>query len=394
MKNPILVVMKKELARFFGDRKLVASILLPGVLIYVMYTFLGAAMTETFSTEDSYVPSVAVLNLPASLIGSDETAGLSYVEFDSADALMESVRAQESDAGVVFPESFDEDVAAYEVSSGDAAPHVELYYSASSVNSQTAYAQMTALLDFYETSLVNKFDVNTRFPADGSNPYNLEEESDATSAVFSMLAPMLLMIFLFTGCITVAPESIAGEKERGTLYTILVTPLNRSHLAVGKILALAIVALLGGASNFIGTMLALPKLMGDVGDGISATLYGVADYAYLAVVILSTVLLIITLISILSAFAKSVKEAQTMVSPLMIFVTLLAALSMVNQGDVSPALYLLPLYNSILCMSDIFAFAVNPANILIATVSNLAYSALGVFALSRAFASEKIMFSR
>lgn len=394
MKNPILVVMKKELARFFGDRKLVVSILLPGVLIYVMYSFLGGAMTDIFAPEDSYVPSVAVLNLPASLVGSDEAAGVSYVSFDSADALMESVRAQESDAGVVFPEGFDEDVAVYDVSSGVAAPHVELYYNTGSVNSQTAYAQMTALLDSYETSLVNKFDVNTRLPTDGSNPYDLSEDSDATSAVFSMLAPMLLMIFLFTGCITVAPESIAGEKERGTLYTILVTPLKRSHLAVGKILALAIVALLGGASNFIGTMLALPKLMGGVDDGISATLYGVADYAYLAAIILSTVLLIITLISLLSAFAKSVKEAQTMVSPLMILVTLLAALSMVNQGDVHPAMRLIPLYNSILCMSDIFAFAVNPADVLIATVSNLAYSALGVFALSRAFASEKIMFSR
>lgn len=48
MKNSILTIMKKELDRFFSDRRMVVSILLPGVLIYVMYSFMGTAMSSMY----------------------------------------------------------------------------------------------------------------------------------------------------------------------------------------------------------------------------------------------------------------------------------------------------------------------------------------------------------
>ena len=394
MKNPILTIMKKELARFFGDKKLIVSILMPGILIYVMYSFMGSAMADMFSTEDTYTPQVAVMNLPASFEGTDAAMGVSYTSFGTAEDVKESVRQQNHDAGVVFPENFDEAVAAYNVTSGTAAPNVEVYYNTSSTNSQTAYNLMIGLLDSYESALANKFDINAAYSEDGTDLYDMAEDTDLTASIFSMMMPMLLIMFLFTGCMAVAPESIAGEKERGTLYTILVTPLKRSHLAVGKIAALAVVALFSGASSFIGTMLALPKLMGSVDDSVSAALYGVMDYVYVALVIFSTVLLIITLISIISAASKSVKEAQTMISPLMIVVILVAVLSMINEGGSSPALCFIPIYNSILSMSDVFAFAVNPLNIVITVVSNIVYTGVGVFALSRMFASEKVMFAK
>ena len=107
--------------------------------------------------------------------------------------------------------------------------------------------------------------------------------------------PMLLMIFLFSGCLSVAPESIAGEKERGTIATLLVTPVKRSSIALGKILALSIIALLSGASSAVGTILALPKLMGPAG-ALSGDVYGPGDYLALAVVI-GAVVLVIKLIS-------------------------------------------------------------------------------------------------
>mgnify|MGYP002564867313 CR=1 FL=1 len=71
-----------------------------------------------------------------------------------------------------------------------------------------------------------------------------------------------MMVFLFSGCMAVAPESIAGEKERGSIATLLVTPLGRGELAMGKVISLGCISLLSGASSFLGTMLSLPKLMG------------------------------------------------------------------------------------------------------------------------------------
>ena len=59
--------MKKELDRFFGDRRMVFSILMPGILIYVMYCFMGVAMGDAFGVDEDYTPTVRAAGLPASM---------------------------------------------------------------------------------------------------------------------------------------------------------------------------------------------------------------------------------------------------------------------------------------------------------------------------------------
>ena len=391
--NGILAIMRKELARFFSDRRMVVSILLPGVLIYVMYSFMGQAMVSLYGVEEDYVPTVQAVHLPASVADLLEAAGgLNLLEVDEAavESAKSAVTDQTLDLLAVFPADFDRAVAAYAPDSGRPAPNVELYYNAASTASQSAYMLLTGLLDGYEAQLANKFDINA-----GGGTYDLATEEDTAGTYFASLMPLLLMIFLYSGCVAVAPESIAGEKERGTIATMLITPIRRGDIAVGKILALALIALLSGASSAIGTVLSLPKLMGAASDGLSANIYGLRDYLLLAAVILSTVVLLVTLISILSAFAKTVKEAQTYVMPLMILVMVLGVTAMFG-GGAKTALwyYLIPLYNSVQCMVGVFSFSTVTAGVAAALAANAAYTALGVFLLTRMFHSEKIIFSR
>ena len=209
-----------------------------------------------------------------------------------------------------------------------------------------------------------------------------------------MLVPMLMMVFLFSGCMAVAPESIAGEKERGTIATLLVTPMKRSHLALGKIISLSVIAILSGLSSFLGTMLSLPKLMGGMED-ISASVYQASDYVMLLAVILSTVLVIVSLIAIISAFAKNVKEATTWVTPLMIVCMVIAITSMIDSMKPGNLFfYLIPLYNSVQCMAGIFSFTIELPAVIITVASNLAYAVIGVNVLTRMFSSERIIYTR
>ena len=392
MKNSILTIMGKELARFFGDKRMVVSILLPGVLIYVMYSFMGTAMGDMFGVDEDYVPTIQTVNLPASIAMLTEAAGLpaSAVESGGEESAKAAVTEQALDLLAVFPADFDERVLAYTPASGEAAPQVELYYNSASMESQSAYGAFTALLDAYESQMANKFDVNA-----GGESYDLATQEDAAGSYFAMLLPLLLMIFLYSGCAAVAPESIAGEKERGTIATMLITPIRRGDIAVGKILALAVIALLSGASSTVGTILALPQLMGDVSEELSADIYGIQDYLLLAAVILSTVLLLVTLISILSAFAKTIKEAQTYAMPVMILVMVLGITGMFGGGAAQePAAYLIPLYNSVQCMVGVFSFSALPLGVAVTVGVNGACTALGVFLLTRMFNSEKIIFSK
>ena len=399
-KNNILTVMKKELRRFFGDRRMVMTIILPGLLIYVIYSLMGGAMADTFggaSEEMEY--RVLAHGMSDTVQGMTQSAGvkISYYQCPDCDevhdreTIAEAISSGSVHLYMVFPENFDALVAAYDSAGGEPAPEVQIYYDSTSSESTAAYTLAVGILDAYESSMANRFDINRSTDV----TYDLASDEDITGMLFSMLMPLLLIMLTFSGCMAVAPESIAGEKERGTIATLLVTPLRRSELAIGKIAAISIIALLSGACSFLGVILSLPQLMGGEEMGmVDASIYGVTDYLWILGVILSTVLLFVSLISVLSALAKSVKEAASMVTPLMLLVTVIGVSGMFGGGPVSPVLHLIPVYNSVQCISGIFSMSYEPVSVIITMVVNVAVSAVMVAVLTKVFNSERIMFNK
>lgn len=392
MNNAVWIIMKKELARFFGDKRMVmTTILLPGLMIFFMYQFMGSALQTQMEGKKQEEMTIQAVNLPDSMKSLAEQSGLPLKEVseEQEEEAKELVVSQELDLCLIFPENFDQQVAEYQIESGKPAPGVKVYYNAASNDSLSAYEAVTSLLEGYEGTLCNKFDVNP-----GEERYNLATDKDTAGSVFSSMLPMLLLMFLYSGCIAVAPESIAGEKERGTIATLLITPVKRGDIALGKIIALSLIALLSGASSAIGTMLSLPALM-QMEDEMSTNVYQFADYALLALIILSAVLVLITAISIISAFAKTIKEAQTYITPLMIIVILVGVTAMFGDGAKKESYYyLIPLYNSVQSMVAIFSFEAVMSHVVLTVVSNLAATGLGVLVLTRMFHSEKVIFTR
>lgn len=393
MKKDILTIIKKEFARFFGDRRMVfTTVLMPGLLIYVIYSFMGEGMTKEFMPDEDYVAKAYVENMPEELAAAMETLSAEWTttEENQREEIKALLQDKEADVLVVFPEDFSEQVAAYDVTGGAKASGVEIYYNSTETESAHMYSALVALLDNYEATMINKFDVNA-----GEILYDMASEKDVTGQLFSMLLPMLLMTFMYSGCISVAPEAIAGEKERGTIATLLVTPMKRSALALGKITSLSCIALLSGVSSFLGTMLSLPKLMGGAESGMDASVYVVTDYLMLLAVILTTILVLVAMISVVSAFAKSVKEAGTAVSPLMILVMGISLIPMFGGGgEKGLALFFIPLYNSVECMSGIFAFTYEPVQVLVTVLVNLLTAGVLTGVLTKLFDSEKVMFAK
>ena len=389
-KSNIGAIIRKEFNRFFTDRRLVmTAIILPGLMIYLLYSFMGSAMSDMYSVEDDFAPTVYAVNAPASIAALAQEAGITLTDVSPQEA--EGVRAQivdkQAELLAVFPADFDAQVAAYAPGAGEA-PNIELYYNSTDADSSQAHAMFAALLDGYESSLVNKFDVNRGVDAD------LASERDTAGQIFSSMLPLLMMVFLFSGCMAVAPESIAGEKERGSIATLLVTPLGRGELAMGKVISLGCISLLSGASSFLGTMLSLPKLMGAGDVALAAAAYGAGDYAALFAVIASTVLLLTGMIAVLSAFAKTVKEASMLVMPLMIVSMLVGVTSMFGDVHAQLGWYCIPLYNSVQCMSGVLAFSASAAAVGVTVAVNLALAACMTLILRRLFNSESVMFSR
>lgn len=386
MKN-ILTIMKKELRRFFTDKRLVITALLPGILIYALYSIMGDAMEGTFGEEEGTVYVIAAENFPASLQAiCDATEKFDIQEgFDK-----EKVTNGEAQLAVRFPADFEALVMSYDsLTATTPAPKAEIYYDSTETESYNAFNTLFAILSEYESMLSNKFDINP-----GEEAYDLASEEALTAQIFSMMLPMLLMMLLFSGCMSVAPESIAGEKERGTIATLLITPIARGQLALGKILSLSLIALFSGMSSFVGTILALPKLMGGAAE-LDASVYSMTDYLALLPVILSTVLVMVSLIAVLSALANSVKEAGTIVTPLMVVNMLLGLTTMFGEGAATALYwYCIPLYNSVQCMNGVFTFDWSPVQIILTTGVNLLFAGGMAALLTKLFSSEKVMFSK
>ncbi len=395
----VWTIVRKEFARFFGDRSLLfTAVIMPGLLIYIVYSLMGENIGKSHQDDNEGPTTVYVDNLPESLRADFDSIPFQLVTegFNAVALIGDSLADKEKNLIYVnFPPHFDSLIAAYDPMGGELAPNVKIYHNSNSDNSELAYQTVKSYLEVWENSRSNMFDINAESP-DAEETFDMADEDDSLGEILGQLFPMLLMMLLFSGCMAVAPTAIAGEKERGTIATLLVTPMRRSELAIGKILSLSTFAMLSGLSSFLGIILSLPQML--KGDGVDidfAIPYTTGDYLLILCVLISTVLVMVSCISILSALAKDVKSAGTLVLPLMLLVMFVGFTPMLG-GDAPEALtaYLVPFYNSVQSMASVFSFNINPAAIGITVAANIAYTAIAVFVLTRMFNSEKVMFGK
>lgn len=384
--STILAIFKKEIKRFFTDKRLLLSLILPGVLIYVVYSLMGSFMGDMLSTENVDY-TVMVYNQPTSLEQINTAEGLQITIKDGSgldiETAINSLKNEEVDLIIKYDENFDKKLIENQK------PTVEMHYLSSSINSSTIMSYYSSALNTYAIKDVN-------YVVSAPNDYAKEE--DVTGMIMTMLMPFLLVILLATGCMAVSTESIAGEKERGTVATLLVTPVKREYIAIGKILALSVVSIISATSSFLGVLLSLPKLLAGSMGGmeISVNYLGGKEYFSIFAILVVLVLLFNMMLSIVSCYAKSVKEASQLATPVLLLIIFVSIPSMISMGEVveNPLLYLIPIYNALQTLMACFASNVNVLNFLLTVVSNLLVTIVGVYVLAKMFGSEKVMFNK
>ena len=397
MKSNTLTIIKKEFARFFGDRQMLfTTVIMPGLLIYLIYSFMGMAMKKMATEGTNELVTLCVENLPASVAPLIDAIPATAVS-QQAVSQVDIDRLEDKNLNVVlvrFPEAFDEKVANYDPQSGIAAPNVEIYYNSANNASSRVYHILETSLTAYEDQLSNRFDIN-RADSEGT-AFDKASSDEMLGSILSKLIPMLILMLLFSGVMAIAPSAIAGEKERGTIATLLVTPLRRNELALGKVVSLSCIALLSGISSFIGIVLSLPKMIPTDAAGVELGLnFTGSDYVVLLLIIFATVLIMASAVSILSALAKDVKNAGTMITPFMLVVMFCGLMPMFQSGTPeSLTAYLIPFYNSIQVMTSVFAHEMKWMPVIVTLVANVVYTGFAIWGLTRMFNSEKVMFSK
>jgi sodium transport system permease protein len=243
-----------------------------------------------------------------------------------------------------------------------------------------------------------------QLPESMIRPFEIRQQNVAPAekvggAVLGGIVPYFVILLCLTGAMYPAMDLTAGEKERGTMETILCSPISRTHLVLGKFLmvltasiATAILSLASMAVSFgVGKQLMLGVAHGAADSAMQVTISAKAIASIFFVVLPLAVFFSAALLAI-SLFAKSFKEAQSYLSPLMIVVVLPAVAALLPGVDLNTALALVPVLNTSLVSKEIITGTYHWKYIALIFLSSSVYAAIALTIAVKLFQREGVLF--
>lgn len=397
------VIFSKELKRVFGDKKMVFSLfILPIILIAGIYGMMFFLVDKQKSSINEHVSEVFVQNMPdnfSELMSKHTECKINVIPAgESADTYKDKLLDGTYDLVVVFPENFYENFKNADATS--ALPDIKTFYNPSEDNSGEARTRFTeTYLEEYKQLLLNErfgsLNYAMVFSVDADNPDMIvQDDGKATGKILGTIIPYLITILIFGGAMGLGVDTIAGEKERGTIANLLISPIKRVDIIMGKIAALAIVSVLSAGVyviSFIGSAVVLSKKsgMGEMFNRLSLNFTSLQIVQFV-VLLLGLVLLYVGIIGFVSLMAKNIKEAQSFIMPVYILVMFAGMITMYS-GDVTSGSYMIPVYNTSAAFKGIFERTITMNQYLTSTIITYAFAGVMVCLMAKAMNSEKIM---
>lgn len=378
----ILAVAKKELKACFGDKVILMQILLLPFVIVFGYALLMSVMMEANTEPVSEVKAYSV-NAPADFNAALSELKITVAPDSDTEKYIAQIRDKELDLLVVFPEDF----AIAEPLADAVLSDIEVYYNSNKSTSVQTYYAATSLFTAMQPRI---FTVNA-----ADKTYDLFDESASFRMLLGGTIPIMVFMAVFMICMNLASNSIAGDKEKGFLNTLLITPIKRGSLAAGKSVTILVVAVIGSISAFVGMAMSLPKLAEAMGIEGGAS-YSAIDYLMLFLGVVTAMFVLAAVLLIVSTLSKDVKQATT-VAPIFLFAIMIPSLLGSTEGfsasieKLGTTNYVIPVWNSIQLLKDIIELDYTGVNVVISCAVNIVAAAIGVFAVGKLFENEKIV---
>ena len=400
----IKAIVSKELRRVFKDKKMIMSLfVLPVILVVGLFSLIGLLVKGQMDDVESHAPVVYIMNEPASFETFAGAAGIEGYTVISDTEGFENARAGLYDKSVdlvmMFSDDFEEQVmAGMDELDNIKTPEVELYYNPSEDYSSEARSIYAAYLDAYKQMLLgNRFGNYAAVEMFNVNDNTVQDEDKAAGKMLGTMLPYFITMLIFAGAMGLGVDMIAGEKERGTLATMLLSPVKREQIVLGKVFSLSILAVMSAAVYIISMVIALPMMIKNVGgadalDGMSVNFTG-GQIAQMIILMIGVVLLYVSIICMVAVFAENVKEASSYISPVYILVLVAGMITMYTSADAVFYKYLIPVYGSSMAFKDILTREITMTNFLGTTISTYLYAVIIVAVMTKAFNSERVMFN-
>ena len=380
--NNIIITIKKELRSIFRDKKTLATLFIYPIMIPLMIVLYGT-IYENVDTDNTDVTIGINYSINEKEKNILEDLKINYIAYDNLADMQKAYEDKAIDAYV----SYEDSKAQYTV-----------YSSTSSAEGLSVNAIIYQYLETYSQNLTNEYLINKNIDLNEAyNHFSIEsiELGNNNYAVTIVLSICLTYIILSIciGTSNMAISTSASEKENGTLETILTFPIKKTELILGKYFSSVVVGFVAGLMSltFMIVGLYIAKNYYTIFESFELVL-NIKSILGSLITILSAAIFISGIALILTAFAKTYKEAQSQVSMITIIAMIPMFISILGL-NIDTYYYLIPICNFEQILNDLFTNNLTFTNTFITLGSSIVYITVVITYIIKAYNSEKILFN-
>jgi sodium transport system permease protein len=392
------VVYRKELTEWLRDRRtLISTVLVPLLAFPILMVGITALATVMIGNAEKEVPKVMILGGEDSpqLIGElNKTDQIKVTPY--ASNWKEQISNKEIRAAVQVPTGFQAALDAGQP------PVIEIYYYEGEMKSAFGRDHLKKAIEDYRDSVVKNRLAAKDLPANVITPFEIKQENVAppekvSGAGIGGFIGYAVVLLCLTGAMYPAIDLTAGEKERGTIETVLSSPISRFDLVVGKFLLVFSASLVSAILSVtsMGTSFAIlghTHLMNSSGGQQMNLNLGLVSVVAVFFMALPLAFLFSAVLMTIASFAKTYKEAQSYLTPLTFLVVIPAVASVMPGVELTPKLALIPVLNTSLVCKEIITGTYHWGSILMIFSSTCVYAAAALFLAVKMFQREDVLF--
>jgi sodium transport system permease protein len=384
MRN-MLAVLQKELLEIVRDRRtMISMVVIPMLAIPLMFRMMSFFTSSNQKEAAEQAMTVAISNeanvqdiLPALVKGGFKTV----VKSDLRDA----VQKKETAAGIDETES-------------NGVKQINLYMDRTRQASDIAYDKLRTLLDKAKDASVKERLRGSNLPESILTPFKVERvnvasEKKMSGFMLGMILSYMMVLLMFTGAMYPAIDMTAGEKERRTMEALLGSPASRLDLVMGKVLAAATAAFVTAILTLVSMAYSVRYLPQPKDSPFSFKMAPDAQmFALVLLVMLPTAIMGAALMVGIALFAKSYKEGQSYLMPVILLVSFSAVAGMLPGAELSTTVALVPIFNSCQIVKQIFLGEMSTGMFALVVAVNIVYAVIAFIGAAQLFKKETVLF--
>lgn len=392
--NNIRLVYFKEILGAIRDRRTLISMIIIPLVFYPLLFFGIGYFTMTGQQKTESLPSIIAVH------GEESAPGLIEIlkEEEKIQLTGMPVNNQEGlESGEIYllieiPDEFNIN------KNLNVNQSIIIQYDSTSQYSQTARRRIINVLEKYRQQIVQMRLEEVDLSIDYILPFN-EEWMDVSSAerktgsVLGMLLPYIIVILIFVGAMHSAVDITAGEKERGTLATLLVSQLSRLEIVLGKYLTVITLSFTSMLLGLIGLSIAFLTPAYAFGE-LSLIKINLSLYSFFLffLVLAPLVGLASSILLLVGIFARNNKEASTYVTPIYMGAIFLGMISLRQGTELSEVMFFIPILNNSVAFKELLMGIIDWGHILSTLFSNIVIALIALLFAARLFSRENVLF--